>query len=296
MITLICNPASGSAGKNLRVREEVLRVLAGRGYDCRTEVTGGPGQVFGIAEKAVKSGSETVIVLGGDGTVSEAAGALVNTGVSLAVIPAGTGNDYCKTLRIPRDPMKALDVFLNEKARKTDAGTVNGRVFVNEIGTGFDVDVLRRSAGFKKHLHGLLPYLLGVISAIAHYHTYPVSYKTDVRMEGSEEITVFSAALGKMIGGGIPIAPEADPRDGLLEVAVIRRIPSLRLPLRLASLMRGRILGFPETVYERARTVSFSSPGMFVNVDGEILPMDKAEVSVLPGALLVHRPALKGED
>ncbi len=295
MISVICNPVSGSAERTRRISAEVGHILAGRGLDHQIFFSDAPGRGFEIAEKNVREGCGTVMVLGGDGTVSEIAGALAGTETALAIIPTGTGNDYCKTIGIPPDPMKALEVFLNEPPRRTDAGLINGRVFVNEIGTGFDVDVLRRSARYKKRMNGLLPYLLGVLSALMHYHTYRVSLKTDESPENSEELTVFSVALGKIIGGGIPIAPEAIPYDGLFDVAGVRKIRKRSLPARLVGLMKGKILTFPETFSLRASSVVFSAPGMYVNVDGEILAMDRAEVRILPGALLVHRPRLDHE-
>ena len=79
----------------------------------------------------------------------------------------------------------------------------------------------------------------------------------------------------------------------LLSVANIAEFT--KLPGRLLGLMKGKILDFPETFSLQAKSVVFSSPGMFVNVDGEILEMEKAEVSILPGALRIHRPAGDGE-
>ena len=144
-------------------------------------------------------------------------------------------------------------------------------------------------------MNGLFPYLLGVLSALMHYRTCQVSIKTDDGLNIKEDLTVFSVALGKIIGGGIPIAPKAIPYDGLFDVSGVRRIKKLKLPGRLLGLMKGKILDFPETFSLQANSVVFSSPGMFVNVDGEILEMEKAEVSILPGALRIHRPAGDGE-
>ncbi|MBR4500860.1 MAG: diacylglycerol kinase family lipid kinase [Clostridia bacterium] len=295
MISIICNPVSGSAEKTRRVCGEVGRILSQRGLDHQIVYSDAPGHASALAAEAVGNGCDTIIAMGGDGTVSEIAGALAGKDAAMAIIPTGTGNDYCKTLKIPPDPLKALEVFLREPARMTDAGLINGRVFVNEIGTGFDVDVLRRSAGFRKHMNGLFPYLLGVLSALIHYRTYRVSLKTDSGLNSEEDLTVFSVALGKIIGGGIPIAPEAVPYDGLFDVSGIRRIKKSKLPGRLLGLMRGKILAFPETFSLRAKSVVFSAPDMFVNVDGEIIGMEKAEVSILPGALRIHRPAGDGE-
>ncbi len=295
MISIICNPVSGNIGRKKDLAQEIGKVLEQNGLAYSVTVSEYPGHAPLIARQAVLDGCDTVMALGGDGTVSEIAGALVDTNVSFAIIPAGTGNDYCKTIGIPQDPMKALDVFLKESPKRTDAGIINGRVFINEVGTGFDVDVLRRSVRFKKHPHGLLPYLIGVISALIHYHTYPVSFKTDSGTVSTEDLTVYSVALGRIIGGGIPIAPEADPVDGLFDVSGIRSIRPIRLPARLIGLLGGKILTFPETFRSRAAYVEFSSPGMYVNVDGEVLPMDRAEVKILPGALLIHRPAFSGE-
>jgi len=100
---------------------------------------------------------------------------------------------------------------------------------------------------------------------------------------------VIAAANGGHIGGGILIAPDAKADDGLLDIVVVGHVRKRDLPFRLAGLMQGKILKFPETKFYRASQVSFSSPGMRLNIDGEIISAPQAQVKILPGALLVHR-------
>ena len=116
-----------------------------------------------------------------------------------------------------------------------------------------------------------------------------LTYALEDGREEQKDIFVLAAGNGGVIGGGIRIAPQARADDGLLDVVIVENIPRKRLIARLMGLMQGKILDFPETCYRRVRALSFSAPGMRVNVDGEIIPEARAEIRLLPEALWICR-------
>ena len=288
MIYAICNPTAGN-GRARKVAEKIENALKEKNLPYRLVCTERPGHAADLAREAREAGAETVLSIGGDGTAFEAAQGLLGSDTALGVIPAGTGNDFVKTLGAPKDPLAALEYVLSHPPQKTDVGEINGRMFLNEIGTGFDVSVLDWALKAKKYCRGLLPYLYGVIRTLFRFRSVPITYAVDGGEPVTRDAFVMAVANGGHIGGGIVIAPEARVDDGLMDVVVLDRISRGKLISRLVGLMRGRILTFPETHFTRAASVSFSAPNMRLNVDGEILPCPQVTARVLPGALLIHR-------
>lgn len=288
MLYAVCNPAAAS-GHARKTGEMIHAMLNERGIIHRMLWTEGPGHATDLSRQAALDGAETILSIGGDGTALEVAKGLLGTNCALGMIPAGTGNDFIKTLALPREPAAALDFILSHPARPTDIGEINGQIFLNEIGTGFDVSVLDHAAKAKKYVRGILPYFYGVVRTLFRFHSIPLTYSADGGEPVATDAFVVGAANGGVIGGGIVIAPEAKADDGLLDVVIVGKIQGRRLLNRLIGLMKGNILTFPETTHFRAASVSFSVPGGRINVDGEIMEMKTVQARILPGALLIHR-------
>ncbi|MBR4539695.1 MAG: diacylglycerol kinase family lipid kinase [Clostridia bacterium] len=288
MIYAICNPIAGS-GRGKIIGEIIEKILNEKKLAYIIAMTERPGHATELAREACSMHAETILAIGGDGTSLEVARGMVGRDSALGIIPAGTGNDFVKTLGVPLQPIAALEYILDHPAKNTDVGEINGDIFLNEIGTGIDVSVLDYAAKAKKTFRGILPYLYGVVMTMFHFHSISLTYSID----GGEKITmdafVLSAANGGKIGGGIPIAPQAKVDDGKLDVAIVGKIKSTKLISRLIGLMRGKILSFPETQYYRAKSVTFTVPEMRVNIDGEIVREKTVTARVLPGALKIHR-------
>ena len=288
MLYAIANPAAGSGlGKKLGLA--LHQALEEKHIPHVVEETTFPGHATSLARQAAAQGADTVLSVGGDGTALEVARGLLGTSCALGLIPAGTGNDFRKTLGISKETDKALETVLKKPALPTDVGLINDDLFLNEIGTGFDVAVLDYAVKAKKYCRGLLPYLAGVICALFRFRPIPVTFRIDDGPEEKQDLFVIAAANGGIIGGGIVIAPDARADDGLLDIIIVDKIKWYQLPLRLVGLLQGKILSFPETRFVRAKKLSFSSPGMRLNVDGEIVSADTARVEILPGALKIHR-------
>lgn len=287
MLTLIVNPAAGS-GFALKIEERIKEVLKGR-RDYEIVHTAGPGDATRLArEAAAKPGCSGVVAVGGDGTCCETACGLVGSGVALGIIPAGTGNDFIKSVNLPKDPMAALDVVLKGNARPIDIGRLNDRLFLNVCGTGFDVQTLEFTQKAKKYARGILPYMIGLLRAIFSFKPVHVSFTAD-GVTQERDVLLCSIANGRYIGGGIPVCPSAQPDDGLLDMVIVETRRRWQIPFYLPGLMLGRIDRFKVTTHQHCRTMNIYSKGMRLNVDEEILPMDEANFEIMQGKLLLFR-------
>lgn len=287
MIDVIINPVAGN-GRAKKIGEKVLDILTGRSIACQAFYTESPGHATQLAMEAAQRGTDTVLAVGGDGTAYEAASGLVHTKTALGLIPAGTGNDFIKSIGVPKSPFEALDHILTHSPKQVDMGRINDKLFLNVCGTGFDVSVLEYSAKAKKLVRGMLPYLYGVIRTIFSFK--PVNMHIVVDEETTLDGTFLqcSVANGRYIGGGIPISPTSLVNDGLLDVVVLRSIPNWKMFFYLPGLLMGRVHSFSITSHYLCNSVTIDAPGMHLNVDGEILPINKVGFSSVRDALWVH--------
>ena len=254
MLTFIVNPTAGN-GYALKIEQQVQAEMARRGLSCQFVHTEHPGHATDLARIASSTdGCTGVIAIGGDGTAYEVACGLMNTGVPMGIIPAGTGNDFIKTVSIPKKPMEALEFILTHDARPVDVGGLNDRLFLNVCGTGFDVTVLDYTLAAKKYCRGLLPYLIGLIRGIAHYKPVYVRFTVDGHTE-ERDVLICSIANGRYFGGGIAICPEATADDGLLDLVIAEHQPRWKLPFLVPSLLMGRIDKFSFTTHKRCKKV-----------------------------------------
>lgn len=202
----LVNPISGR-GAGLRIWRQVARVVAKDLY-CEVAVPANTSETRLIAAEAARSGVKRVIVIGGDGTVSAVAGALAGTQTALAVIPAGTGNDYCRNTSIPLKALHALPVALDGPTFQMDLGRVKGGgYFVNAAGIGFDAQVARVASGYPKGMGGTLPYLMGALTTLPRYNAVEIEIKVDGDSYKGPAMMV-AVANGRCYGGGMQIAPK----------------------------------------------------------------------------------------
>ena len=284
MLTFIVNPAAGN-GAALKTETRLKAEVERRGVAANFVHTDAPGHATQLArEAAAKEGCKGVIAVGGDGTCYEVACGLMGAQTPMGIIPAGTGNDFIKSVGIPKKPMQALELILRGEARPVDVGRMNERLFINVSGTGFDVTVLDYTLQAKKYVKGILPYLYGLVRAISHYK--PVHVRFTVDGDTQERDVLFCAvANGRYFGGGIPICPDAAPDDGAFDFIVVENRPRWMIPFYIPGLLMGKVLKFGITTHRKCQSLRLESKGMRLNMDGEVFPMDVAEYSMLPGEL-----------
>ena len=284
----IVNPAAGS-GFALTAMQKLETVLRGKNIEYRIYRTERPGHGTEIASELSSDKDVLAVVsVGGDGTAGEVAAGLTGTGKPMGIIPAGTGNDFIKSVNIPNDPDKAMEILLTGKQDRIDTGVVNDHFFLNVCGTGFDVTVLDYAEAEKKKHRGLTPYLLGLIKAIFHYRSVRLNLIADGEKEEGQ-LLVCSVANGRFIGGGIPICPKADIGDGLLDLVLIRDVHRWQIPFYLPGLMLSRDLKFRITCHRRVSEVIVEGKELRINIDGDIISMSRADFRINPGSLiLIH--------
>ncbi|HPR77113.1 MAG TPA: diacylglycerol kinase family lipid kinase [Candidatus Limiplasma sp.] len=289
MITVIVNPIAGT-GYALTVGQKIDAILQTRGIEHTVVYTEGVGHATELARTAAQQGVETVLSVGGDGTLSETAAGLMGTKTALGIIPAGTGNDFIKAIGTPKKWEEALDYVLTHPAHPLDTGVINDSFFINVCGTGFDVMVLDYALTAKKHLRGIWPYLYGVIAAIKTFRPFEmlVEIGDDILLKG--KYMLCTIANGRYIGGGIPILPAANVDDGLLDVMVVEPLPRWRIPFYLPAILGGTLMKKKIAHHYRAKRCTLTSPGMRLNLDGEIIPMDSATFACSPSSLLAYWP------
>jgi len=177
-----------------------------------------PGE--GQAIEAVQAGVDLVLACGGDGTVTACAAGVATSGIPLAVLPAGTGNLLARNLGLPLDLGDALAVALTGSDRRLDMGLVNDRPFVVMAGIGFDAKML---GGASEPLKKQLGWAAYVVSALRHLRDRPMR----VRLRADDGVLLRRRASAVVIGnvgslqGGLPLLPDAEPDDGMLDLVVI---------------------------------------------------------------------------
>ena len=287
MIGLIVNPVAGH-GYAKTVGESAAEYLDEMNVPYSLRATEYCGHATVISREMAGEGYETVIAVGGDGTVSEVAAGLMDTGTALGIVSAGTGNDFIKALGTPSKWKEALAFILEHPPRPVDTGIMNDTFFINVTGAGFDVMVLDYSQRAKKYVRGIWPYLFGVVCAIWNYKPFAMHIEIDDDTVLDGEYMICAIANGKFVGGGIPIAPIADVADGKFDIIVVDAVPRWKIPYYLVGLMSGKLLKYRVAHHYEAAKCVVASKGMRLNMDGEIFSTERAEAICRQDALTVH--------
>ncbi len=287
MLELIINPTAGN-GLAKQIGDEAAKLLFERSIPFEMRLSDHPGHATELARDAAQRGVDTVLAFGGDGTVTEVAAGLRGSQTALGIVPCGTGNDFIKTIGTPKDWREALNFILNTPARPINTGLMNERLFLNVCGTGFDVMVLDFAEHVKAKLHGIWPYLYGVIRAIKAFapKEMHIEIGEDTVLDG--KFMICAVGNGRWIGGGIPITPLAQVDDGLFDILVVDAVPRWKIPFYLPSLMTGTLYKHKPAHRYQAKTCYLRSESMRVQLDGEVASQEEARFACETDALLLH--------
>jgi YegS/Rv2252/BmrU family lipid kinase len=262
-------------------------------------LTDGAGDAGRLAHENATPG-RLVVACGGDGTISEVAGGILDAGggAELGLLPAGTGNDFARALGIPCDPAAALEVLASASLRRIDAGRVTfvtptgltaSRWFVNSASFGMSGDIARAAA--RSRLPGRLAFAVATLRVAATHRPAIVQWRLD---EGAEAVTMPVAAVALMngcyVGAGMRIAPGAALDDGLLDAVLIRPVSFLRVLVQGLHLYRGTHLRLPEVSIAAVRRVKADADRPLpIEVDGETPGFLPATITLHPAALRLRR-------
>ncbi len=282
MYHIIVNPTAGKkrAAKNLRVVEGILqeRKIEYAVHETHAERDGEK-----IARQLTEAGKQELIVVGGDGTMHEVLGGIVDpTACRLGVIPSGTGNDFAGKIGLPLKPDKALEIILRGECKLTDYLEVGGVRCMNVAGIGMDVDVLERCKKGKSK--GKIKYLKSLLKSLFAFKGLPVIVENDGKEE-RRDVLLAAACNGDRFGGGIHICPPAVVDDGKIDVVVVDCIGGkMKIIKAFLKLMKGKILEYPAASYFRCERVKFlPQTACACQLDGELFTNLNFDVKICKG-------------
>ena len=290
MLHFIYNPTAGG-GAAAVAKERIEAILEQRGVDARFHETRNRRDGLRIARELSLDGAGEIVAMGGDGTLNEVLNGLEDPArVRLGLIPCGSGNDFAAAARIPLDPVEALRLVLEGEAKPTDYMECSGVRGINAIGTGIDVDILRRYARMKL-LKGSAAYLASLVLTLFSYRAYQFDEITADGGREPHQAFIACAANGISFGGGIPISPKSVIDDGLMDIVIVDNIKKPGIPGAFIKLMQRRVLELKSTLYKRQdRLVIASRQPMPLQIDGEIYEDLPFDVRLIRGGLRMYRP------
>jgi len=305
-LQLIVNPRAGS-GRAAQRLPQIERALAAHGIEYEKSLTQRPGDATRLAREAASRGVDTIAVVGGDGTINEVAQSYLGddgspiAGPSLGLIPAGTGGDFRKSFGLPDDVHTAVARLHATEPRLLDLGVVDlatpsGQprryAFLNVMSFGMGGLVDRLVDTGPKWLGGRAAFLLGSMRAALSYRNTPVS----VHVDGTSYVQtpIFNVAVcnGRYFGGGMKVAPNADPHDGLFDVVAmcdLTRAQGIALAHRI---YKGSHIGQREIEVARGRVVEAAPmrrhDEVLIDLDGEMPGKLPLTARIVPGALKIR--------
>lgn len=283
---VILNPASGSAENT-----EALREKFGSLGSYEIKITAEPGDAKRFAQDAASGGCELVVAAGGDGTLNEVVNGIAegNCQTRVGIVPLGTGNDFARSIGLPTKVEDALEIIARGRTKAVDIVRVTSdqvRYFVNVSAGGFSGLVDEKLTPEIKQTWGPLAYLRCAAAALPELRAYETAIVFDDAETISMDLYNVIIANGRYVAGGIPVAPEAIIDDGMVDVFLIPEKPKPELTVHVAQILLGKHMGNEAIVYRRAAKVAVNSkPGMWFNVDGELVGNEPALFEVLPGAM-----------
>lgn len=309
MLGIIINPKSGRSATRKKVLY-VLRQLRKHRIDSVHRMTKYATHATELARELVESGVENLLVLGGDGTLSEVIDGVMHADITqdkrnnieIGLLPSGTGNDWGRYWGLNKDYKKSLTAYLEKSIPKMiDVGCLtfrrNGKeekhYFINSVGFGVDAKTVQRAEVMKYYVgsHGL-NYFFGLLSALFIHKSLPIHLTTDNGVDVKDSLFTMNIANGPYSGGGIKQNPDADPQDGIFHAMLVTKLTARLIKEALPNLFNGRIkdvsfIKFFTAKHIKIQTnkhITIEKDGILVNGCGPY------EVNIIPAALKMIVP------
>ncbi len=297
------NSAGGRTGASWRRIRGQLEDVCGPVTVYETKE---PGHAIQLAAAAVDSGHRTLIAVGGDGTVNEVVNGILlkdestASGITLGLIPQGTGSDLRRALRVPLDEKAAIETLRRGTATSLDVmkviyrqpdGADTTRFSVNLTSFGMGGAVAARANQSSKPLGGRVTFLVATVLTTLGFRGNRVSIELDKDELKDVLITNVAVGNGPYHGAGMMICPRAVIDDGLLDVTIIEKMSPWEIARSFRMLYDGTVYGHPKVHFRRTkRLVATSAEPSSIEIDGEPLGHLPLEITILPRALRMIVP------
>jgi diacylglycerol kinase (ATP) len=290
----IVNPVAGNGSAKSQL-PGLEKMIIKYNIDAEIVFTEGHGHATELSQKYLELDFRYFIGVGGDGTLNEIARPLINKpDVILGIIPAGTGNDFIQILGFPdRFGDADWEMFFKRDLIAMDVGSVNGMIFLNGMGLGFDAQVASENYDAQGNVKegGKYRYIWHIVKTLLFFREKKMTMISgEIRNE--TDCFINTVAIGRRFAGGFLLTPSAIANDGLLDICSIKK---LSLPERFNILLK-----VPEGKHIKDRRVNYyQTPGLSLefpevvpfHVDGELYFTGKFDISLLPGALnIIYNP------
>jgi YegS/Rv2252/BmrU family lipid kinase len=294
---IILNPAAGQDDPT-RLRRRLGGAFAAREAAFDMEVTRSAGHAEELAAEAARLGYRAVAVVGGDGTVAEAASGLAGSGTPLAIIPAGTANQVAYNLGIPQALEAAVDVAVHGQVAAIDLGRIGDRAFALVAGAGYDAAVMAAATRDLKERFGFAAYIYAAVKEALAATPRRFMITADGRELEIDAVTVMVANVGHLFARWLPVRLPLGPeptsawRDGMFDVVVLatRHLPELAFAFWNATHLR--FSGNKRLIHLQAREITIAAdPPIAAQVDGDPVGLTPITARVDRGALRVILPA-----
>lgn len=308
-VALIVNPnaGNGAVAKDWPSLEALARNKLG---SLRSFMTSVPNEAETLVVQAVEEGARTVICIGGDGTFNEVVNGMmrlheaIRSDIVIGFIPFGTGCDFARTIAIPKNPERALDIISAKHLSRIDIGRLEfqdhndqkqGRYFHNIASFGLGGEVDQRVNRTTKVFGPFLSFIWATIISILCYGKKSVHLQIDDTIEKDIVIWNIAVANGQYHGGGMRVAPDATPTDGMFNITVIGDLSLAKVFLNLQNLYNGKIYAIEKVSHFCGKKIfATSEQRVLLDVDGEqpgILPVS---IDIVPQALNLYLPSSFG--
>ena len=288
-VLVLINPKSGLGGP-YRYITAVQEVWDNKEHDVSYQFSQSAEDGAAKVRRAIDSGIDIVLVVGGDGMVNTIGCELVGTDVRLGVLPAGSGNGFARHFKIPLQPVAAAKALLNGSSMPIDVGKANGRLFFVTCSLAWDGALVET---FEKYpFRGLVPYVLAGAQQLLEYRAQPFHVDIDGEELKLKQPLIFTVANLSQFGSDFFVAPDAKADSGNLELVAIEKND---MPLVLAQVHRFIDKTFhhhPLVINRLFKKMTVcrqnNSP---VQLDGEIFNTEKiVTIEVIPSALNIIVP------
>ena len=296
---IIVNPVAGVNKCTFRQWPHIQSLLRQSGLSFDFQYTEGIGHASELARVAASDGYRFLVAVGGDGTIHEVANGLLNSTnagtTTLGIVSTGTGNDFIKSMGIPKDYIKACQCVTGERRSLIDVGLVeysqNGkrvkRYFINGAGVGFDAEVAEASKSVPRFMGNTVPFVLSLLKTLPSYRNKDIRMNIDGRDETRRVLSVV-VSNGAYFGGGMCISPGARLDDRRLDVLTIGDVGKAELLQVFPRVYKGTHITHPKVRMEKAEKITIEcDKRILLQADGELLGEGPVTFQILPAALNV---------